>query len=91
MFDKWSQSFASSASFDALIFMIGGAAVTFIALTIIGLNAMKVVEENPVNELRSKCARSNSKAALNLSLISLPKFRNPTNFVPRDQFYAIGF
>lgn len=54
MLDKWSQSFAYRAPFDALIFIIGGAAVTFIALTIIGLNVMKVAQENPVNALRSE-------------------------------------
>src|SRR3989337_236464 len=36
MFDKWSQSFAYRAPFDPVIFVIGAAAVTFIALTIIG-------------------------------------------------------
>ncbi len=51
MLGKWSQSFAYRA-FRCVNLYHRAAAETFIALTIIGLNAMKVAQENPVKALR---------------------------------------
>jgi putative ABC transport system permease protein len=49
---KWSESFAYRAPFDPLLFVVGAAAVTVIALIIVSLNARRVASEDPVKSLR---------------------------------------